>query len=68
MSDITKCDGLSATDKECPLRDKCWRYLAPANEKWQSWMAAPFYIELDGISCDDYWRYDPEKTDFKSKN
>lgn len=32
MSDITKCEG-----KDCPVKDNCWRFLAPANKYWQAY-------------------------------
>src|SRR3990167_3944681 len=36
MSDMTKCEG-----GECPLRFRCWRFVAPGDFQWQSWFAYP---------------------------
>ena len=36
MSDISKCNGF-----DCPLRNKCYRFTAIANEHWQSYMNPP---------------------------
>lgn len=52
MTDITKCPG-----DGCPLRDKCWRYLAP-DEGLQSY--SDYFNRLktddDGkVACDGYW-------------
>lgn len=48
MLDITKCTG-----ENCSLKDKCWRYLAPASDQWQSW----FTPEPDktGDNCTLFW-------------
>jgi hypothetical protein len=51
MTDITKCTGKGMFGEECPLRDKCWRYLAPADPYAQSW-TAPVNI---GDDCDIYF-------------
>lgn len=32
MSDEAKCIGVKANNVECPLREKCRRYLLPAQE------------------------------------
>jgi len=49
MSDITMCEGL-----ECPLKEKCYRYTAPANEYWQAYFAEiPYDIESE--ECEHYW-------------
>jgi len=50
MADITMCEG-----NNCPLKDRCFRYTATANEHWQSWMGVSPYI--DG-SCELYWPND----------
>jgi hypothetical protein len=51
MTDITKCPGRGENGEECPLRDKCWRYLAPADPYAQSW-TAPSRV---GDDCDIYF-------------
>lgn len=38
MPDITKCPGGG-----CPVRDHCYRFLAPDKGKHQSWMPLPKY-------------------------
>ena len=45
MSDITKCN-----NKSCPSKETCWRWLAPANKKWQSYSL----FEWDD-GCEFYW-------------
>ena len=34
MADITMCAGI-----DCEIKDKCYRYLAPKSELWQSYFA-----------------------------
>jgi len=48
MSDITKC-----RDFLCPSREKCYRYTAPADDKWQSY--GKFNREADAYNCDMFW-------------
>lgn len=47
MADITKCKG-----DGCPMKDKCFRYTAPANEYWQSYFVNPPFKDS---KCDHYW-------------
>jgi hypothetical protein len=47
MPDISMC-----LNKTCPLRDKCYRYLAHPSE-WQS--VGDFKPNEDGTSCDHFW-------------
>ena len=50
MADITMC-----RDKDCPIKSKCWRYLAPANEYAQSIFAeSPF--DYEKLNCEHFWR------------
>jgi hypothetical protein len=49
MTDITKCGG-SRDGEDCPLKDKCWRYNAPAGV-WQSYMTPPF----EGEECEYFY-------------
>jgi len=49
MADITMCEGI-----ECPLKEKCYRYTAPANEYWQAYFTeVPYDIESE--ECEHYW-------------
>ncbi len=61
MADISKCSAINEQDQACPLRESCWRYLTPENDKWQSWIAAPFKIYKfnaeEDTYCDSYWQY-----------
>lgn len=51
MSDITKCHGF-----DCPVKEKCRRYTALANEHWQSYFLDPPYEKTDtSFSCDMFW-------------
>jgi hypothetical protein len=47
MADITMCQ-----DKECPKRDECYRFTAPANPYRQS-----FFIDSprEGDECKYFW-------------
>ena len=46
MSDIAMCQG-----GECPVRENCWRYIAPAS-RWQSYIETPPFTEE---GCDYFW-------------
>jgi hypothetical protein len=48
MSDIAKCQ-----DNNCPSKDICYRYTAPANEYRQSY--GIFNREEDADNCDMFW-------------
>ena len=47
MTDITKCKG-----EDCPLRENCWRYKAPADDLYQSWFVD---IPFEDGECEHYW-------------
>lgn len=50
MADITMCKS-----KDCPLKEKCYRFLAVANEYRQSYFVeSPFDKELN--KCEHYWK------------
>lgn len=51
MADITKCSG-----DDCPLKDKCYRYTAVADEFWQAFFVKPpgQYIENQFV-CKEFW-------------
>lgn len=51
MTDITKCN-----NQDCPIKDKCYRYLAKANSRWQSWHN---FTYDDG--CEHFWDIEPQK-------
>lgn len=46
MADIAMCSG-----NECPIKEDCWRYMAPAS-RWQSYLATPPYTEE---GCEYFW-------------
>ena len=48
MSDISKCEGTN-----CPHKEKCFRFTAPADEYQQAYFAEP-PIKENG-SCDMFW-------------
>lgn len=51
MTDISKC--LLNT---CPLKNKCWRFTAPANPLWQSYGDFKYKITEEGeVKCDYFW-------------
>lgn len=56
MTDITKC-----ANKECPLKDSCWRYIAPVS-KYQSWFSTPppKRNEKGKYVCDMFWDKDKQ--------
>jgi len=46
MPDITMCDGGSG-NRECPMKDNCYRYTATPSEFNQSYFAvAPWYVDV----------------------
>jgi hypothetical protein len=46
MADIAMCQG-----NECPVKEDCWRYMAPSN-RFQSYIATPPYTEE---GCEYFW-------------
>lgn len=48
MADISKCRGT-----DCPMKDKCWRYLAPSS-KWQSYFHAESGLNQDKNECENF--------------
>ena len=48
MADISKCLGT-----DCPHREKCYRFTAPADEYGQAYFVTP-PIKTDG-TCDLFW-------------
>jgi len=49
MPDITMCHG-----KECPMKEKCYRYMALANKYQSFFMNTP---HVDG-ACESFWPID----------
>lgn len=51
MADITKCK-----DEDCPVKNKCYRYTADADELCQSYFIETPSKIVDGkFTCDAYW-------------
>lgn len=48
MADISKC-----ADHQCPSKEICYRFTAPASEYRQSW--GLFNREQDAYNCDMFW-------------
>jgi hypothetical protein len=48
MSDIAKCE-----DFNCPSKEMCYRFTAPANEFRQSY--GKFNRKKDAFNCDMFW-------------
>lgn len=49
--DGTKCSG-----KDCPVKEKCYRFTARANAYRQSYFFQPPFKEVDGVfTCKMYW-------------
>jgi hypothetical protein len=46
MPDIAMCTG-----NECPVKEDCWRYMAPT-DRFQSYFATPPYTEE---GCEYFW-------------
>lgn len=58
MPDITMCRGYDPdTNKDCPMKDSCYRYVATPSEFRQSYFVeSPFIEEPDGTSCEHFWK------------
>ena len=69
MPDITMCLGIKSgyaignTNAKCPWRHKCWRFLAPANDRRQSYFqeAPGSYDEVDGFRCEHLQEFKPNE-------
>jgi len=46
MADISKCK-----NKQCPIKESCYRYTVPADPQWQSYCMFTY----DNGKCDDFW-------------
>jgi hypothetical protein len=60
MSDISKCNGT-----DCPLRENCWRFRAPADKHYQAYVATFFSDILQ--NCPYYWDMDMEERKLKGE-
>ena len=47
MADITMCAG-----KNCPLKDKCYRFTSNINEYWQSYFTEE---PIKNDDCEYFW-------------
>lgn len=66
MPDITMC-----CNRECPLREKCYRYRARPSKYWQSYAfykpettAKLSYPAQYEKQCEYFWKLDVAKDDF----
>ncbi len=50
MADITMCGG-----KDCPLKEKCYRFTAPVSERQSYFLRTPGKMEDGKFVCDHYW-------------
>ena len=50
MADITMCGG-----KDCPLKEKCYRFTAPESERQSYFLGTPGKMEDGKFVCDKYW-------------
>lgn len=50
MSDISKCEG-----RKCKVKEKCWRFVAPADPLWQSYAAFDMYPTEKSTDCEHFW-------------
>lgn len=58
MPDIAMCTG-----GDCPLRDKCYRFLATPNSYLQSYIAVTPYVKVNGVvECKYFWKHDRERS------
>lgn len=58
MSDITMCK-----DTRCPQNERCYRYVALPNYRWQSYfLSSPKKMDSSGRSegCPEYWTIEEE--------
>ncbi len=56
--DATKCDY-----KECPIKEKCYRFTGPESPFRQSYFAEPPFKIIDNkFTCDMYWGEEQQDT------
>lgn len=62
--DISKC-----ANKECPLRDKCWRFTAPDSPYRQAYADFEFKVNEKGeVKCEYFWDNKDYKDEHRMKN
>ena len=59
MADITKC-----TNESCPLKDKCYRWIAQLDSLYQLSKKYEFIADDSGIRCEYFYK----KSYFFDKN
>jgi hypothetical protein len=57
MADITKCPG-----NDCPVKNKCYRYTAPASARQSYFWNIPGKTEDNKFTCSMYWGDNAEST------
>lgn len=50
MPDISMCK-----NEECPLREKCYRFLAEPDPYWQTYADFKYEIKDGEVHCDYFW-------------
>ena len=48
--DITKCQA-----KDCPVKDKCYRFTSPASGRQSYFLDKPYEIKDGKFTCEAYW-------------
>lgn len=48
---VLLADGAMCEGGECPIREHCWRYVAPS-QRWKTYLEAPPFNEE---GCDYFW-------------
>jgi hypothetical protein len=51
-TDISACG-----DGDCPLKDTCWRWIAPSFNKSAYQTYSDFERKPDEVKCPSYWEY-----------
>lgn len=60
MADISMC-----INEECPLKENCYRYTAPAAEFWQAYGDFEYFInDKKQVVCDHYWDNSAQRSKF----
>jgi hypothetical protein len=61
-SDISKCTG-----NGCKIKEKCWRFTAPAEPLWQSYAAFDTQPVNKAAECNGFWDITPKKIPVKRR-
>ena len=52
--DIAKCSGkVGASEKDCPLKEQCFRFKAPVTSEHQYYISAPY--DFKKKDCGLFW-------------